>query len=178
MQTPREMYNKYSDTSLERIFIKICTDRTTHLAARKNMDNRVACFQRNINDFLSYENGTDLVNKNTGRGKFSKKNSAQMQLDTSLSQVSKGSYSTFWMLFILVRRNVQMFLNSKLTGLMLFSPIFCTLLMCITFKVSKVNVSDCVCRLAERHCNVCRLIGLSFLMCFSCIVVVECVSGE
>lgn len=129
------MYNKYNDTSLERIFIKICTDREMHLAARENMANRLNTMHRNINNFLAYESPADLVNK------YRKKNSAQIHLDTNTNQITTGSSSMFWLLFILVRRNFQMFLSSKLTSLMLFSPIFCTLLMCITFKVPKIDVS-------------------------------------
>lgn len=130
------MYNKYSDTSLERIFIKICTDRETHLVARENMANRVVAMQRNISNFLTYESPVDLVNK------YRKKNSAQIHLDTATNQISTANSSMLWLLLILVRRNFQMFFSSKLTSLMLLSPIFCTLLMCITFKVDKIEVRE------------------------------------
>lgn len=51
------------------------------------------------------------------------------------------SYSLLWMLFILIRRNISQFMKSKMTSIMLFSPVFCTLLMCITFKVDKIMAS-------------------------------------
>lgn len=66
----------------------------------------------------------------------------QQQQQPQLHQYTSNSYSLLWILFILVRRNLQKFLNSKLTTIMLFSPIFCTLLMCITFKVDKIMVSN------------------------------------
>lgn len=115
---------------METIFIKICTDKSL----LKETSQRAQSYQKNIANFLTYDANQNPVDS------LEKINSNLMEEDHS-RLVSSASYSILWLLLILVRRNFQKFLSSKLTTIMLFSPIFCTLLMCITFKVDKIMVS-------------------------------------
>lgn len=121
------LYNKYGETNLETIFIKICTEKKS---STNELRDKMQSYQKNIANFLSYKTNTDLV--------YRKKNSAQIQLDQN--QIDIEPIPFFWLLFILIRRNIQKFLISKLTTMMMFSPVFCTLLMCIIFHVDKVTV--------------------------------------
>lgn len=123
------LYCKYNETNLETIFIKICTEKKF---MAKEANQKLHSYQKNIVNFLSYEIGSDLV--------YKKKNSAQLELDKN-QMIKLSHYSVLWLLFILIRRNIYKFVSSKMTGVMLFSPMFCTLLMCITFKVDKITVS-------------------------------------
>ena len=83
---------------------------------------------------------TSFSNSKVSKDPYPYQQQQQQQQQPQLHQYTSNSYSFLWILFILVRRNLQKFLNSKLTTIMLFSPIFCTLLMCITFKVDKIMV--------------------------------------
>ncbi len=85
---------------------------------------------------------TSFSNSKVSKGPYPYQQHQQQHQQPQLHHYTSNSYSLLWILFILVRRNLQKFLNSKLTTIMLFSPIFCTLLMCITFKVDKIMVSD------------------------------------
>lgn len=131
------------------------------------MQKRAQTYQQNIANFLAYDEkppssqtpqkvdslvtaenhqqkvGLEIAETSFNNSKVSKDPYPyQQQQQPQLHQYTSNSYSILWILFILVRRNLQKFLNSKLTTIMLFSPIFCTLLMCITFKVDKIMVSD------------------------------------
>ena len=119
------LYDKYSEVSLETIFIKICTDKKL---LSQEVNYQIQSYQQNIAKLLTYDAGNDLVYKN----------SAQVELEKSHTSLSE--YSLLWLLFILIRRNIYKFLNSKMTSIMLFSPMFCTLLMCLIFKVDRINV--------------------------------------
>ncbi|KAJ6220076.1 hypothetical protein RDWZM_005888 [Blomia tropicalis] len=128
--TPQSLYTKYNEQNLETIFIKICTDQTI----KKAINNRTQSHHKNVVGLISYETNQDLINQN---------DSIKTEFDQQRTLYS-SLLLLLWLLFILIRRNFQKFLNSKLTTIMLFSPIFCTLLMCIIFKVDKIMLPTAV----------------------------------
>lgn len=143
-QTPQSLYTKYNEQNLETIFIKICTDQTI----KKAINNRTQSHHKNVVGLISYETNQDLINQN---------DSIKTEFDQQRTLYS-SLLLLLWLLFILIRRNFQKFLNSKLTTIMLFSPIFCTLLMCIIFKVDKIMVCYCLGLLFKQ----CLFLSLTF----------------
>ncbi|KAF7492276.1 ABC transporter G family member 20 [Sarcoptes scabiei] len=161
---PKSLYLKYDDRNLENIFIRICMATTSDGNNNKISDHRnlfgyyhsnqsfdsmhqnksvqLLSFETNRSDFPCQNLRHHLVmndyqidnfeNRSTRNGlqSFRYQNQNSFENDRLID-----SYSLLWMLFILIRRNISQFMKSKMTSIMLFSPVFCTLLMCITFKL-------------------------------------------
>lgn len=116
LQTPQSLYIKYAETNLETIFIKICTEKTLTQESVK----RAQTYQKNIANFLTYDSPSpsstqdtvDLVAATVEEKHGIEETSFTLKNDIRSLQhqhhlAASNSYSIIWLLFILVRRNLQ-----------------------------------------------------------------------
>ncbi|OTF83662.1 ABC transporter-like protein, partial [Euroglyphus maynei] len=143
---PKSLYNKYNETNLETIFIHICTQKPTENEIKDNVENT----QRKLSSFLPYSKRNSIANANANANNhllvvpnaYMRRKSST--IDENQLNVKLNTKSLLWLLFILVRRNIYQFFQSKFISVMVFSPTFCTLLMCIIFKVDMIRLNTAV----------------------------------
>lgn len=140
---PKTLYNKYQETNLETIFIHICTQKPTENEIKDKVENT----QRKLSSFLPYKRNSIANNTNTNNHLLVVPNYIRRKsstIDENQLNVKLNTKSLLWLLFILVRRNIYQFFQSKFISVMVFSPTFCTLLMCIIFKVDMIRLNTAV----------------------------------
>ncbi|XP_027196886.2 ABC transporter G family member 20-like isoform X3 [Dermatophagoides pteronyssinus] len=139
---PKSLYSKYNETNLETIFIHICTQKPTE----NEIQNEVENTQRKLSIFLPYKRNSiaNAINNHLLVVPNSYMRRKSSTIDENQLNVKLNTKSLLWLLFILIRRNIYQFFQSKFISVMVFSPTFCTLLMCIIFKVDMIRLNTAV----------------------------------
>ena len=116
---PTLLLDKFQEKSLENVFIRICKHQEKHVISDR-FDNSIAHY---------YE----LDRKVTETNKLDEKTTDRADISDKLS--------VLWILMILIRRNINKYFRYKLIFLLIFSPAFQTLLMCLIYNIDSVPVS-------------------------------------
>ena len=117
---PKLLLEKFNVKSLENVFIRLCKYQEKHVI-NDSIDNTITHY---------YELDR----------KCAQTESANNSQSLSTQVLTKLSF--LWILMILIGRNINKYIQYKLIFLLIFSPAFQTLLMCLIYSIDSVPVSQ------------------------------------
>ncbi|XP_054167797.1 ABC transporter G family member 20-like [Oppia nitens] len=134
---PKALLDKYTEQSLEMVFIRLCNRHQINEKHNKIIDDNNRQ-QQGLQAYYKLDNKCKSIgfNNNNYETNISRKKKCLIDINRHVSML--------WILLILIRRNIKQYLHYKLIFIMIFSPAFQTLLMCIIYGVDSVAIKTAI----------------------------------